>query len=168
MSPRTVVRRVAREGAAWVLVVLGVVLWPLPGPGLLVLFVGLALLSQHYEWADRRVDRVRLRAVQGVAHGVVTTWRGVGTGVGALALTAAGLLWIWVPPQPDWWPLPDWTWFPGGLWAGVGQVVTGLAGVVLVWWAWRRYHGDPAAVAALDAELAEARGRVGGRVGGEP
>ena len=44
-------------------VVLGVAAIFLPGPGLLGIFAGLALLSQQYEWAERRVEPVRLRAL---------------------------------------------------------------------------------------------------------
>lgn len=44
-------------GAA--LILAGVALLVLPGPGLLVIVAGLALLATEYAWARRRLDHVR-------------------------------------------------------------------------------------------------------------
>jgi hypothetical protein len=116
----------------WLLTAVGVVLFPLPGPGLLVMVVGLALLAEHHPWAARWVDRLRDRAVHEARRGVATRWRTAWSVLGSLALAASGLLWVWAPAQPDWWVLPAWTWLPGGLWAGVSQVLSGLATLALV------------------------------------
>ncbi len=40
-------------------IVLGVVLLPLPGPGWLVIFAGLAILASEFEWAARLLDFAR-------------------------------------------------------------------------------------------------------------
>lgn len=143
----------------WLLTVAGVVLFPLPGPGLLLLAAGLAILAEHYAWAEKRVDRVKLRALRGAAAGVQTPWRTFWTVLVTTALGASGVLWLWEPSQPAWWVLPRWTWLPGGLWSGIGQIVSGLVALALVGYAWWRFHDDPEAVAVLDRRLAgEGRG----------
>ncbi len=56
-------KRIVVEGAGWVMVVAGVAAIALPGPGLLLLFGGLAILSQQYAWAARRVEPVQRKAL---------------------------------------------------------------------------------------------------------
>jgi uncharacterized protein (TIGR02611 family) len=59
-----VLGRVGRTTAGVLLVLIGIVLVPLPGPGFLVIFAGLLLLARDYAWAQRLVDRARTRAEQ--------------------------------------------------------------------------------------------------------
>jgi len=148
-------RRVLVSGLGWVLTLGGVVLFPLPGPGLLLIAVGLWVLATQHEWAARRVDGVRLRALQGAARSVATVPRALWSVVVTLALTASGLLWVWDPGPPDWWSaaLPEWLWLPGGAWSGVGQVVSGLVSLGLVGYAWSRFHGRPAELAEIEERL---------------
>lgn len=47
----------------WTFVVLGLVLLVTPGPGLLALAAGMAVLARHYHWAERLRTRVRERLV---------------------------------------------------------------------------------------------------------
>ena len=56
----------------WLLVVVGVAAIPLPGPGLLILLSGLVVLSQEYEWAEKRVEPVRKKAIEGAKDSVAT------------------------------------------------------------------------------------------------
>jgi uncharacterized protein (TIGR02611 family) len=42
-------------------VVLGVILLPLPGPGLLVIIAGLVILSTEFEWAQRYLHTAKKR-----------------------------------------------------------------------------------------------------------
>lgn len=91
-------------GAAVVL--LGLLLVPLPGPGWLVVFVGLAILASEFAWARRLLDWARLRLR------VWTQWlgrqpplvRGL-VGLGALLGTAGAiggyLAWQGVPFAGD-------------------------------------------------------------------
>lgn len=60
-SSRSPVARVARVVAGWTVLVVGVALLVLPGPGLLVIAGGLLLLSTEYEWAARLLRDVRER-----------------------------------------------------------------------------------------------------------
>ncbi|MDB5164452.1 MAG: hypothetical protein JWL89_78 [Candidatus Saccharibacteria bacterium] len=49
------------------LVVLGIILIPLPGPGLVVMFLGLLVLSQEFDWAQKHVENARSQIKQIVA-----------------------------------------------------------------------------------------------------
>ena len=65
--------RVSRIIAGILLILVGIVLsLPLvPGPGLLVVFLGLSVLSGEFEWARRLRERMRdtVRRATGRAHG---------------------------------------------------------------------------------------------------
>ena len=127
-----VTRRLVLEIVGWSLVLLGLAALVLPGPGLLALFAGLALLSQQYEWARRWAEPVRRRALQAAEDGV-RTWPRVLASVGfACALMAAGVLWTINPEPPTWWTLRDEWWLAGGWPAGLTMVLSGLLGLVLI------------------------------------
>ena len=85
----------------WLLVLAGIAALVLPGPGLVLLFVGLLVLSQQYEWAERRVEPVRLRALQSAADGVQTWPRIIASLLGVALLVGLGIYWISAPPAPD-------------------------------------------------------------------
>lgn len=55
------VRQVSVAVLGGALLVLGIVLLPLPGPGLLVIAAGLAVLATEFPWAERLLGRVRAR-----------------------------------------------------------------------------------------------------------
>ena len=103
----------------WVLVLGGVAALVLPGPGLLLLFVGLAVLSQEYEWAERRVEPVKHAAFKAASDGVQTWLRVTLSLVGVLWLFGVGLLWLVQPDAPGWWPLGEKWWLFGGWPTGV-------------------------------------------------
>jgi uncharacterized protein (TIGR02611 family) len=56
--------RVARMTAATIIIIIGVILLPLPGPGWVVIAAGFALLAKDVAWADRVVQRIRQRLPQ--------------------------------------------------------------------------------------------------------
>lgn len=145
-------KRIVLEILGWVLLLLGLAAIFLPGPGLLGIFAGLALLSQQYDWAERRVEPVRVRALIGAAEGVETWPRVIASCLGAVALAAFGVLWILKPPAPDWWPFAESWWLPGGVWTGVTQVVSAGIAIALIVYSYRRFHGRPEAVAELRRE----------------
>ena len=149
-------KRIVLETLGWVLLIVGIAAIFLPGPGLLGIFAGLALLSQQYDWAERRVEPVRLRALRGAAEGVETWPRIVASVLGAVLLMAFGVLWILGPPAPGWWPLPDSWWLPGGIWTGVTQVASGIIALALIVYSYRRFHGKPEAVEALEGSRSTA------------
>ena len=142
-------KRVVLETLGWVLLVLGVALIFLPGPGLLGIFAGLALLSQQYDWAERRVEPVKVRALIGAAEGVETWTRILLSLAGVAILVACGVVWIKRPDAPDWWPVSDTWWLPGGYWTGVTQIASGAIALALIGYSFRRFHGKPEAVREL-------------------
>lgn len=149
-------KRVLLEAVGWVLLLAGVAAMVLPGPGLLLMAAGLAVLSQQYTWAERLLDPVMLRALKAAAEGVATWPRVVMSTIGALGLAAFGALWIIEPDAPSWWPIADKWWLVGGPWTGVTLVFSCLLALALLVYSFRRFHGKPEAVAALEAEIEEA------------
>ena len=149
-------KRVLLEVLGWVLLVAGIAALALPGPGLLLMFAGLAVLSQQYEWAERWVEPVRLRALKGAAESVETWPRIIASTIFAVLLIGCGVLWIIKPDAPSWWPVSDSWWLPGGLWTGITQIVSGLLALALIVYSYRRFYGRPEAVEALEGEIEEA------------
>ncbi|WP_300960217.1 PGPGW domain-containing protein [Nocardioides abyssi] len=141
------------EVVGWLLVVAGIAALVLPGPGLLMLFGGLAVLSQQYEWAERRLDPVKYRALKGAAESVETPLRILLSTSGALLLVAAGVLWSIKPDAPSWWAFSDSWWLPGGIATGITQIVSGIVALALLVYSYRRFHGKPEAVAALERDI---------------
>ena len=58
---RGVVSRLLRLTAGTLVRILGVIMMPLPGPGLLIVAIGLGILSRDVAWADRLLQIVRKR-----------------------------------------------------------------------------------------------------------
>ncbi len=148
---KSAARRVVLETLGWVLLVLGIAALVLPGPGLLAMFAGLALLSQQYDWAERHTDPVKRRALKAAADSVETWPRIIGSLVGVAILVALGILWIVKPPAPGWWPFSDFWWLPGGLGTGATQVGSALIALALIAYSYRRFRGNPEAVRELES-----------------
>ena len=97
------------------LLVAGVALLVLPGPGLLLVLAGLLVLANGFPAAQRFVAPVRRRAMQAAEESVSSPLRiafSVGTG---LVLIAAGVVW-WVRPDL---PLGGWP-------TGISLILSGL------------------------------------------
>lgn len=150
------VKRLLLEVVGWVLLLAGIAAMVLPGPGLLLIAAGLAVLSQQYTWAERLLDPVLLRALRAAAQGVETWPRVIGSSLGALSLAAFGTLWFIKPDVPGWWPVADSWWLPGGMWTGVTLMLSCVLALALIAYSFRRFHGKPEAVAALEGRIDEA------------
>lgn len=135
-------KRILLEVVGWVLVLAGIAALVLPGPGLLMMFAGLFVLSQQYEWAERRLEPVERRAMQAAAEGVRTWPRIIGSGLGAVWLVGIGIVWIVSPPAPSWWPFPDKWWLFGGLGTGITLVLSGILAFGLLIYSFRRFRGQ--------------------------
>ena len=149
-------KRLLLESLGWLLVLAGIAALILPGPGLLMIFAGLVLLSQQYEWAERRLEPVRLRALRGAAESVETWPRIVFSTLVALVIGGFGVVWTIQPPAPSWWPVEKAYWLLGGAWTGVTLILSALIALALLIYSYRRFHGKPEAVDALEAEIRDA------------
>lgn len=132
-------KRIALEIVGWTLVVAGIAALVLPGPGLLMLFGGLAVLSQQYEWAERRLAPIERAAMKAAAEGVETWLRVVLSWLGALWLLGLGVLWIVQPPAPEWWPVNDDWWLLGGVGTGITLIASSAIAGGLIVYSLRRF-----------------------------
>jgi hypothetical protein len=64
LALRQVFMRIGRMSLATLIIIIGVILLPLPGPGWVVIAAGFTLLSKDVAWADRVVQRIRKRLPQ--------------------------------------------------------------------------------------------------------
>lgn len=127
-------------GTGWILLVLGVAALILPGPGLLGVAAGLALLASQYPWAKRLLRPVKARALQLAIKGV-QTWPRIGLSiVSGSALIAVGIAWGLHPPVPQWWPLNARWWLVGGWTTGVTLIFSGVTALALIIYSYRRFR----------------------------
>ena len=166
------VKRLVLEIVGWTLVVVGIAALVLPGPGLLMIFGGLVVLSQQYEWAERRVRPVEIRAKKAAAESVQTWPRIILSALVAGWLLFTGVVWLVKPAVPGWWPfdgewwswlvlgtVPDWWPFADGWWfvgsrpMAVTLIASAAIAFVLIVYSYRAYRGvDPDEVARAAAE----------------
>ena len=136
-------KRVVLEVVGWTLVIAGIAALVLPGPGLLGIFAGLLILSQQYEWAERRVEPIKKRALEGASDAVQTWPRIVMATIGALIVVGLGVLWLLQPDAPSWWPVDDKWWLYGGWAPGITLVLSGLFALATIVYSYRRFRGSP-------------------------
>lgn len=156
-------KRLALETLGWVVLVVGVLALFLPGPGLLLTFAGLAVLSTQYTWARRLVRPAKILAWRAGVEGVETVPRIVLSSLSALTMLGVGVLWLTDPAVPSWWPLnPDW-WLLGG--PAVGWTIVGSAALALglIVFSVHRFYGKPEAVEAIERMQSAHRAQVEAR-----
>jgi uncharacterized protein (TIGR02611 family) len=125
-------KRVAVEVLGWILVVVGIAALVLPGPGLLAILAGVALLSTQYEWAERRLEPVKIKAHQAAADSVKTVPRILISTLGVLWLIGFGVVWGLRPEAPGWWPLGEEWWMPGGWTTAVSLIGSGIIAAAML------------------------------------
>lgn len=134
MAGPAVIKKVAIQIAGWLLVLVGIAALFLPGPGLLALFAGMALLATQYEWAERRLEPVKQAALRTAADSVSSWGRIALSGLLIVFLVGAGVVWGLQPPVPSWWPLDAKWWLPGGWGTGGSLIASGvIAAAMLVY-----------------------------------
>ncbi|WP_431783242.1 PGPGW domain-containing protein [Streptomyces chumphonensis] len=121
------VKRVVLLAVGGTLVLIGLALLVLPGPGLLVTFSGVVLLSRAVPALSRFVEPVRMRAMRAAEDSVASPWRVAASVLAGVGLIAAGVLWGLVPGLPF-----------GGWSAGSSLIVSGVILFVLLGWSYRR------------------------------
>ena len=125
-------KRILLQGAGWTLVLVGLAALVLPGPGLLSLFAGMAILATQYEWADRHLDPVEKTALRG-AESSVKTWPRIWfSALGAFLVIGLGIYWGLGPTAPSWWPIGDKWWLMGGWGTGASLIGSGLIALGLL------------------------------------
>lgn len=148
-------RRLVLEIVGWLLVVAGIAALILPGPGLLLLVAGLAVLSEQYEWAERRLEPVKVMAFKAAADGVQTWPRIIASCAAALALAAVGVVWGIHPDAPGWWPLSESLWLFGGWGTGATLIVSAIIALGFIVYSFRRFRGIPDYEAAAERAARE-------------
>lgn len=154
------VKRLLLEILGWTVLVLGVLALFLPGPGLVLTFAGLAILSTQYTWAKRITTPVKIKAWRGAAEGVETIPRIVLSLLATLFVTASGALWLWSPPAPAWWPVHEDWWLFGGDAVGFTLIGSSVLGMGLLAFAVHRFYRKPDAVEAISRMEAVHKARV--------
>jgi len=129
---RKYAKRIAVEGLGWLLVLSGLAALILPGPGLLMLFAGMALLATQYDWAEKRLAPVREAARKGAADSVKSWSRIIVSTTLSLLLIILGFTWGIHPHVPSWWPVADRWWLVGGWGTGGTLIVSGLIALGMV------------------------------------
>jgi uncharacterized protein (TIGR02611 family) len=91
-------RRTGSEILGWTIVVVGIILMPLPGPGMLIVASGLAVLSRNYVWAQKLLEPIERKATEAAKFSVATWPRVFLSFLGGVWLAALGVIW-WVSPK---------------------------------------------------------------------
>lgn len=125
--------------AGFLLLLVGVALLVLPGPGLLLVLGGLALLANEFEWAHRLTEPVREKAWQAAVESVASGLRISGSVLAGLALIAAGVTWIAVPSLPF-----------GGAATGSSLILSGVVLFALLGYTYRTVTPEQKAAARRD------------------
>lgn len=82
----------------WILLLGGVVLMPLPGPGALIIFAGVAVLSHHYTWARKARDKTKDGVIEGTKASVANKKRIGLSAFFSICVIAFGV-WICLDPS---------------------------------------------------------------------
>jgi hypothetical protein len=123
------VKRVTVAVLGGVVLLIGIALLVLPGPGLLLVLAGLLILASEFPTLERYIDPVRDRAMKAAEDSVSSPLRIAGSVLCGLALIAAGVLWgLRVFP---WLPLPGWS-------TGSSLILSGIVLFALLGWSYRR------------------------------
>lgn len=120
-------KRVLLTVAGVLVLVIGIVLLVLPGPGLLLVLAGLLILASEFPKLERYVDPVRDRAMKAAEDSVSSPLRIAGSVLAGLALIAAGVVWGLVPGLP----LAGWS-------TGTSLILSGIVLLVLLGYSYRR------------------------------
>jgi membrane protein implicated in regulation of membrane protease activity len=120
-------KRMAVLVAGGAVLVVGVVLLVLPGPGLLLVLAGLIILATEFPAVEKYVDPVQDRAMKAAEESVSSPLRITGSVLAGLALIAAGVVWGLVPALPL-----------GGWATGSSLMLSGVVLLALLVYSYRR------------------------------
>jgi hypothetical protein len=113
--------------AGGVVLLVGIALLVLPGPGLLLVLAGLLILASEFPAVDKYIDPVQHRAMKAAEDSVSSPLRITGSVLAGLALIACGIVWGLFPGLPL-----------GGWATGSGLVLSGVVLLGLLAYSHRR------------------------------
>lgn len=134
MSSSNPAKRVAALIGGGVVLLVGIVLLVLPGPGLLLVLGGLLILANEFPAVEKYVDPVRSRAMKAAEESVSSPLRIAASVLGGLVLIAAGVVW----------GLNKQLWL-GGWPTGSSLILSGVVLLVLLGFSYRRVRSRRAA-----------------------
>lgn len=123
------VKRATIAVAGGVVLLVGVALLVLPGPGLLLVLAGLVILASEFPALERYVDPVQDRAMKAAEDSVSSPLRIAGSVLCGLGLIAAGI--IWGLRVFSWLPWPGWS-------TGSSLILSGIVLFVLLGWSYKK------------------------------
>ena len=123
------VRRATIAVAGSVVLLVGIALLVLPGPGLLLVLAGLLILASEFPTLERYIDPVRDRAMKAAEDSVSSPLRIAGSVLCGLGLFAAGI--IWGLRLFPWLPLAGWS-------TGSSLILSGIVLFALLGWSYRK------------------------------
>ncbi|WP_034264703.1 PGPGW domain-containing protein [Actinospica robiniae] len=124
------VKRVAYTVLGGALLLIGVALLVLPGPGLILVVAGLAILAKAFPRLERFLAPLRARAAQVAEDSVRSPWRLAGSIVVGAGLIAAGVVWGVVAEVP----FRGWS-------VGGSLLASGVILFALLAYSYRQVHG---------------------------
>jgi hypothetical protein len=125
------VKRATMAVIGAVVLLVGVALLVLPGPGLLLVLAGLLILANEFPTLERYVDPVQERAMKAAEDSVASPLRIAGSVLAGLGLIAAGI--VWGLRLFSWLPWPGWS-------TGSSLILSGIVLFVLLVWSYRRVN----------------------------
>jgi len=123
------VKRVTIAVLGGVVLLIGIALLVLPGPGLLLVLAGLLILASEFPKLERYVDPVQERAMKAAEDSVSSPLRITGSVLAGLGLIAAGV--VWGLRVFSWLPWPGWS-------TGSSLILSGIVLFALLWWSYRK------------------------------
>jgi uncharacterized protein (TIGR02611 family) len=81
-------RRIAITIAGFAVLIAGVIMLVTPGPGILGIIAGLTILATEWAWAEKALDRAKMRAGQAASAATATPFR-LGLAIGATLMGIA-------------------------------------------------------------------------------
>ncbi len=115
------------------MLLVGVALLVLPGPGLLLVLAGLVILASEFPSVERYIDPVQDRAMKAAEDSVSSPLRIAGSVLTGLALLAAGVVWGLAPGLPL-----------GGWATGSSLILSGVVLLALLVHSYRRVQARQA------------------------
>jgi uncharacterized protein (TIGR02611 family) len=111
----------------------GAAMMVLPGPGILVIVAGLAVLATEYVWARSLLDKAKTQAEKAQETAVASRWRTAATVLFAIGMLALGII-VVATPDVD---LPFWSAITGTV-----LILTALILLTTTYLTIRTYRGE--------------------------